>query len=403
MASGRSEQRGAGSRYITEEDVRMTVVTLLQPGRIVFGVGSSTHGVEFILGMGRRRAMIVAAPPVRKLAESLGATLTKGGASVIVYAEIANEPTVGSFEAALAAARAFCPDAVVGLGGGSALDVSKLIAALHNSDQDVRATFGLNKLGPRTTYLACLPTTSGTGSEVSPNAILLDEGDHLKKGVVSPYLVPDVALVDPAFTLSVPPPVTAATGIDALVHCVEAYVNRFAHPLVDLYALEGVRLIGSSLLRAVQHGDDLQARTQMARGSLYGGLCLGPVNTAAVHALAYPLGGEFHVAHGVSNAVLLAPVLQFNLPAAPDRYADVAVALGAEAGGSVLETAQRGVERMRELARSCGIPRGLSELGIPHEAIPALARSAMTVTRLLKNNVRELTQADAEAIYRGAY
>jgi alcohol dehydrogenase class IV len=381
----------------------MTVVTLLQPGRIVFGAGSSTQGAEHILGLGHRRALIVTAPPIRGLAGSLATTLIHGGASVSLYAEVANEPTIGTFEAALAAARACSPDVVIGVGGGSALDVSKLVAALHNSSQAVRDVFGLNKLGPRSTYLACLPTTSGTGSEVSPNAILLDEADRLKKGVVSPYLVPDAAFVDPALTLSVPPDVTAATGMDALVHCVEAYVNQFAHPLVDLYAMEGIRLIGASLLQAVQHGDDLEARTQMARGSLYGGLCLGPVNTGAVHALAYPLGGEFHIAHGVSNAVLLAAVLQFNLPAAPERYARVGLALGVQPGDSALETAQRGVERLRELARSCGIARGLAELGIPAEAIPGMARAAMTVTRLLKNNVRELTLADAEAIYRAAY
>ena len=381
----------------------MTAVTLLQPGRIVFGMGSSTQGAEFMLGLGLRRVLIVTAPPIAELAESFAATLRQGAASVLIHADVATEPTIHTFEAALQAARSYSPDAVVGLGGGSALDVAKLAAAFSKGGEDVRQAFGINKLGPRTTYLACLPTTSGTGSEVSPNAILLDDADHLKKGVVSPYLVPDAAFVDPELTLSVPPAVTAATGMDALVHCIEAYVNRFAHPLVDLYALEGIRLVGSSLLQAVQHGDDLQARTHMARGSLYGGLCLGPVNTAAVHALAYPLGGEFHVAHGVSNAVLLAHVVQYNLPAAPERYADVGLALGVPAGGSAFETAQRGVDRMRELSRSIGIARGLSELGISAEAIPGLARSAMTVTRLLKNNVRELTLADAEAIYRAAY
>jgi alcohol dehydrogenase class IV len=381
----------------------MTMLTLLQPRRIVFGVGSSTQGAEYLLGRGLQQALIITAPPIRGLAESLAAVLSKGGATVSLYADIASEPTIHAFEAARHAARAFRPDVVIGLGGGSALDVSKLVAALHYGAQDVRDGFGTNRLGARSTYLACLPTTSGTGSEVSPNAILLDEADHLKKGVVSPWLVADAAFVDPALTLSVPPAVTAATGMDALVHCLEAYANRFAHPLVDLYALEGIRLIGCSLLQAVQHGDDVEARTRMARGSLYGGLCLGPVNTAAVHALAYPLGGEFHVAHGVSNAVLLPHVMQYNLPAAPERYADIALALGAEAGGSALDTAQRGVDLLRQLGRDCGIPGGLSELGIPATAIPGMARSAMTVTRLLKNNLRELTLADAEAIYRAAY
>src|SRR5439155_14470982 len=153
---------------------------------------------------------------------------------------------------------------------------------------------------------------------------------QLKKAAISPHLVSDAAYVDPALTMSVPPAVTAATGMDALTHCIEAYANRFAHPVVDMYALQGIRLIAANLPLAVERGDDLEARTNVALGSLYGGMCLGPVNTAAVHALSYPLGGEFKVAHGVSNAVLLPHVLEFNLSAAPQRYADIAVALGAQ-------------------------------------------------------------------------
>jgi alcohol dehydrogenase class IV len=303
----------------------------------------------------------------------------------------------------LAAARSAKPDAVIGLGGGSAMDVAKLIAALYDGRQDVRDVFGIDVLSSRTLQLACLPTTAGTGSEVSPNAILLDEAEGLKKGIVSPHLVPDAAYVDPLLTVTVPPAVTAATGIDALTHCIEAYANRFAHPMIDLYALQGIRLIAGSLLRAVQNGEDLESRTDVALGSYYGGLCLAPVNTAAVHALAYPLGSEFHVAHGVSNAVLLPHVLRFNLPAAPERYAEMAVALGVEASSSAEETAQQGLDRISELCQQCGIPSGLSELGVPEEAIPGMAVAAMKVTRLLKNNLRQVTAADAEDIYRAAF
>jgi alcohol dehydrogenase class IV len=353
--------------------------------------------------LGLSRVFIVTSPPIVGLAEPLADALRKASASVTIYSEIATEPTVEMFEAALEAAHAVEPDAIIGVGGGSAMDVAKLVAALHSSQQNVREVFGINRLASRHRYLACLPTTSGTGSEVSPNAILLDEVYQLKKGVVSPHLVPDAAYVDPSLTLTLPPPVTAATGMDALTHCIEAYANRFAHPIVDLYTLQGIRLIGANLLQAVEKGDDPEARANMALGSLYGGLCLGPVNTAAVHALAYPLGGEFHVAHGVSNAVLLPPVLEFNLPAAPERYAKIALALGVEAGSTTSETAQRGLDKIRELSRRCGIPRGLSELGVPAEAIPRMAQSAMKVTRLLKNNLRELTAVDAEAIYRAAH
>ena len=321
----------------------------------------------------------------------------------MIWDGVSQEPTIQIFLDALAAARQTRADVVIGLGGGSAMDVAKLVAALVDSSQDIRDAFGIGRLAGRSTYLVCVPTTSGTGSEVSPNAILLDESDQLKKGVISPHLMPDAAYVDPILTLSVPPAVTAATGMDALTHCIEAYANRLAHPMIDLYALQGVRLIAQNLVRAVEHGDDLAARTNLALGSLYGGIVLGPVNTGAVHALAYPLGGEFHVAHGVSNAVLLPHVLEFNLPAAPDRYAQIAIALGAQRANDDLETARRGLEIIRELSRRCAIPSRLSELNIPREAIERMARSALTVTRLLERNVRALTLADAIEIYRRAF
>jgi alcohol dehydrogenase class IV len=292
---------------------------------------------------------------------------------------------------------------VVGFGGGSPMDVAKLVAALLASRQDITEAFGIGNLaGARSTYLACLPTTAGTGSEVSPNAVLLDDAAKLKKAAISPQLVPDAAYVDPTLTLTVPPAVTAATGIDALTHCIEAYANKFAHPMVDTFALEGIRLISSNLQRAVEHGDDVAARTAVARGSLYGGMCLGPVNTAAVHALSYPLGSEFHVAHGVSNAVLLPHVLEFNLPAAPHRYADIAVAMGASRSDDDLATARHGLERVRELSRRCGIPAHLADLGVPADAIERMAAAAMTVTRLLDRNVRAVTLPDALDIYRRA-
>ncbi len=284
------------------------------------------------------------------------------------------------------------------------MDVAKLVAAfLEPGRHTLSEAIGIGKLRIRETPLICLPTTAGTGSEVSPIAILLDETDDLKKGVISEYLVPDAAFVDPLLTISMPPDVTASTGLDALTHCIEAYANRGAHPVVDTWALEGIRLIALHLVRAVQRGEDLEARTRMAQASLYGGLCLGPVNTAAVHALAYPLGGEFHVAHGVSNAVLLPHVLEFNLPAAPARYADIAVALGVERTPDALDTARRGVQKLTELSRACRIPEHLTELGVPETAIDRMARAAMTVTRLLERNVRVVTESDARDIYRKAF
>jgi alcohol dehydrogenase class IV len=191
--------------------------------------------------------------------------------------------------------------------------------------------------------------------------------------------------------------------MDALTHCVESYANLFAHPIIDIYAMQGIKLIGANLKLAYENGENVEARTKMSLGSLYGGLCLGPVNTGAVHALSYPLGGEFHVSHGVSNSLLLPYVLEFNIPAMPERYAQIAIALGVEPASSDLETAQRGLERIKQLSHECNIPAKLSGLGVPREAIKRMAESAMTVTRLLKNNPRELKQSDAEKIYEKAY
>jgi alcohol dehydrogenase class IV len=328
--------------------------------------------------------------------------LESRGVTVTVYGGVDTEPSVSVFEAVLDVARSARPDAVAGIGGGSPLDTAKAVAALHDSEQGLRDVFGIGLLKGRSTHLVCLPTTAGTGSEVSPNAIFLDETDLLKKGVISPFLVPDAAYVDPLLTHSVPAPVTAATGVDAMIHCLEAYTNKFAHPTVDLYALQGIRLIAAHLARAVKQGDDAEAREKLALGALYGGLCLGPVNTAAVHALAYPLGGEFKVSHGVSTALLLVPVTEFNIPAAPGRYADVARAMGVNGEGSDEEVARRGLERIMALNAECGLPSRMSAVGVPEEALPRIVESGMTVTRLLKNNPREVTAEDAERIYRAA-
>ena len=377
-------------------------VILRNPRTLVFGAGCVDRCADDLAAHGARRAFVVSGPSTRALAEPFDNRLRSLGVHVTVCDRIGREPTVDMFRTALSAARDARADSVVGFGGGSPMDVAKLVAALLTSKQDIRDVFGIGKLAARGAYLACVPTTAGTGSEVSPNSVILDEAESLKKAVISPHLVPDAAYVDPMLTISVPASVTAATGMDALTHCIEAYANRFAHPMVDLYALEGIRQIARNLAQAVKQGSDVPARTAVALGSLYGGMCLGPVNTGAVHALAYPLGSEFHVAHGVSNAVLLPHVLEFNLPAAPARYAAVARALGAEPASDDQKTAHRGLQIIRELSKTCGIPARMTQLGVPSDAVERMARSAMTVTRLLERNVREVKFEDAIEIYRRA-
>ena len=393
----------------------MKAITLLQPQKIVFGTGCIQTFTDDYKKMGLRRLFVLTAPPIRPLIEGTLDELKAAGIAVEVFQDIVAEPTVNDFKRILEEARQFQADSVAGIGGGSVLDVTKLVAAFIDSDQQVEDCFGTGFIRRKGLWFACLPTTAGTGSEVSPNAILLDERDHLKKGIVSPFLIADAAYVDPKLTWTVPAKVTADTGMDALTHCIEAYTNKFAHPSVDIYALQGIRLIAANLERAVTLARDnkpadlsdnpayVEAREALAFGSLYGGLCLGPVNTAAVHALSYPLGGEFHIPHGLSNAILLPSVMKFNMPANIKRHAEVAIALGCEPGKNDEETAQRGVDFIYRLAAAVGIPDKLTALGIPQTAVDGMAKAAMQVQRLLKNNPREVTEQDARDIYNSLY
>ncbi|MHB1022927.1 MAG: iron-containing alcohol dehydrogenase [Acidobacteriaceae bacterium] len=385
----------------------MKPVLLQQVPRLVVGSGSLMQCRDSLLEAGLQknfgRLWIVASPSTRRFAEKLVDGLPADRFSISIDDSVRCEPTVQMFDAMLQRARPFAPDVVVGIGGGSPLDVAKLLAALMRSEQTIHEVFGIGLLASRHTGLVCVPTTAGTGSEVSPNAILLDEAAQMKKAVVSPYLVPDAAFIDPELCVGVPAAVTAATGLDALTHCIEAYANNFAHPLVDAFALEGIRKIAQTLATAVRAPQNLAAREGMALGSLYGGLCLGPVNTAAVHALSYPLGSWFHVAHGHANALLLPHVMQFNLPAAPARYAEIARAFGVQASGTDEVVAQAGIERLWQLIRETGLEMRLAALGIAEEEIPRMAAAGLGVQRLMKNNVRAMTQADAEGIYRAAY
>jgi alcohol dehydrogenase len=380
----------------------MNTVILQQP-RILFGDGTCRDAPAEFKRAGWKRLFVVTGPSIAAANSAQLALWGEAGLEVVVCDAVNREPEIELFEQVMSAARAAKPDVIIGFGGGSPLDVAKLVAALYDGREQIRAVFGIGLLNARALPLVCIATTAGTGADVSPNAVLLDEAERLKKGVVSPHLVPDLAICDPELTHSMPPAVTAATGIDAFVHCAEAYANKHAHPLVDAYALQGVRRIGRSIEKVVRDGTERAARADVMLGALFGGLCLGPVNTAAVHALSYPLGGEYRIAHGIANSLLLPHVFRFNLPAMPSRYADIALALGCARAPSDLATGEAGLRRIVQMSRQCGIPQRLRDVGVPEAHLPRLAAQAMKVTRLLKNNPRELTAEDAERIYREAY
>lgn len=381
----------------------MRVVNLYNPGKLVFGIDSLEQFTGDFLKSANKRLYVFTVPQIMDLLSMQIDLLKAKGINIILNTAITREPSFSDFEESLKEVRDFNPECIAGIGGGSVMDMAKIIAVFNTFNQPVKDFIGINRLTERKTQLICIPTTSGTGSEVSPNSILLDESDGSKKGIISPFLVPDAAYIDPKLTLSLPPEITAYTGLDAFTHCIEAFVNKNAHPLVDGFALGGISLISRNLTLAYHDGNNLEARTKLAVGSLYGGMCLGPVNTAAIHALAYPLGSYYKIAHGLANAVLLPHVLNYNLPEAIDRYTSVAKAMGIENHTSAYELAQDGIDHINTIIRACGIPIHLKELGVKERDIPKMADSAITVQRLLKNNVREVSVKDATEIYENAF
>ena len=298
-----------------------------------------------------------------------------------------------------AAQQALGKTGVIGFGGGSSLDVAKLAALLAASNQPLAEAYGIgNAQGPRLP-LVLVPTTAGTGSEVTPISIVTT-GASEKMGVVSPLLLPDMALLDPELTLGLPAHVTAATGIDAMVHAIEAYasVNANNNPISRALAVEALGLMGRMLLRAVQKPDDLEARTGMLLGSMLAGQAFANSPVAAVHALAYPIGGHYKVPHGLSNALVLPHVLRFNAQVAPEAYAALLPHVFPDLPAmSVAEAALQFAESMADLSRACGLEQGLRDMGIAREALPILARDAMNQTRLLVNNPRPVDEAAAHA------
>ena len=383
--------------------IQKNFLKIFFPGKLVFGNGCLSNFAEEIAQLKSARVFIVTIEPLRNAIDGLKNTLITNAIEVLIDTSVVQEPTFSDFKKLIKKAAPFNPDLVIGIGGGSVLDIAKLVAAQLENEQQLKDYIGIGLLKGRKKKLVCVPATSGTGSEVSPNAILVDDNDNQKKGIISPHLVPDIVYVDPLLTLSVPSAITAATGLDALTHCLEAYTNKFAQPFIDVYAYEGIRLIAANIKIAVMDGNNKDAREKLAMGSLLGGFCLGPVNTAGVHALSYPLGSMFHLAHGLSNALLLPFVMEFNIPSAVKRYADVAIALGCQPQNNDEATAYAGVKKIKELIKACGIPASLREVNVPETAIQQMAADAMKIQRLLINNPREITEQDAVAIYKAAY
>lgn len=367
-------------------------ITLHQPRRLEIGANTAARVGDWAAGAAR--IFVLATPHTAAFADRLG---LKG--KVTIFADIPGEPDIATFDAAMQAARAAQPDLVIGLGGGSVMDVAKLVAAMWNGTQTLSDVAGPNKVTARSTRLVQIATTAGTGSEAGIRALITDAEKGAKIAVESPHLIADLAVLDPTLTFSVPASVTAATGIDAMAHCVEAFTNRNAHPVIDGYARMGIALVGRYLSRAVRDGQDTEAREGMMLASFYGGICLGPVNTAAGHALAYPLGPQLNLPHGLANAIIFPHVLAFNEQAAPAKTAEVITFLGLEtrASSDGLLNAAHG------FCADLGVEMRLSRHGATEDQLPRFAADAHAIRRLMDNNPREMSLAEVEAIYRAAY
>lgn len=332
------------------------------------------------------------------------AALEKGGASVQIFDSVTADPPETVILAARDTLLAHGATGVLGLGGGSSLDVAKLAAALAKSGADLAQSYGIGNLAAGRLPLVLVPTTAGTGSEVTPISIVTT-GEHTKMGVVSPVLLPDVALLDPGLTTGLPAHVTAATGIDAMVHAIEAHCSASANnnPISRALAREALRLMGGALERAVNQPQDLPARSDMLLGSLLAGQAFANSPVAAVHALAYPIGGRFGVPHGLSNALVLPHVLRFNAVTAPDAYAEIARIPFPDLKGEGTVLALAFCDALTDLARRTGLPQRLRDVSIPQEALAPMAEDAMKQQRLLINNPRPVIYADALAIYEAAW
>lgn len=377
--------------------------------QILCEIGASQRLAELCRERGAQRVLIVTDPGISKLGllDAVLPGFAPASVSVEVFDQVVADPPEAILLAAVMQAKVLKAQLIIGFGGGSSMDVAKLVALLAHPDcsQELAQIYGVGNARGQRLPLILVPTTAGTGSEVTQISIITT-GETTKMGVVSPLLLPDLALLDAELTLGLPPAVTAATGIDAMVHAIEAYTSALKkNPLSDLLAREALRLLAANLDEVVHNGANCEARQAMLLGSCLAGQAFANAPVAAVHALAYPLGGHFHIPHGLSNALVLPHVLGFNASVAAPLYAELAplvVGKQLRAGGVVQQTEQF-IGALADFSERSGLPMRLRDAGVPQEMLPTLALDAMQQQRLLVNNPREMTEAHALAIYQVAY
>lgn len=371
---------------------------------IIVKRGGSSNLAKFIQDRNGSSVLIVTDPGVLSagLLDSALLNFKSLGLRYQIYSEVQADPSIVVIEKAIKAAQNCKSDYIVGFGGGSSMDVAKLVALLALGKEKLEDIYGIDKVkGPRLP-LILIPTTAGTGSEVTKSSVVT-VSESEKKGVLSPYLLPDLALLDAELTLGLPAHITAATGIDAMVHAIEAFTTKhLKNPMSDCIAKEALRLLSGNLHQVVAHGDDIVARENMLLGACLAGMAFANAPVAGVHALAYPIGARFHVPHGLSNSLVLGPVMRFNAEVAHEMYAELGQIINPGLQGSSQEQAYQLADYMGGLAGNLGLPQRMTEVGIDADDVDQLAVDAMLQTRLLMNSPREITYKDAVAIYQEA-
>lgn len=374
--------------------------------RITFGCGSLENLGNEIKRVNGSKVLVVTDPGLKSagVLDAVMAVLDKAKLNTTVFADVEPDPRVEVALAAAAAARAFGPDVIVGLGGGSSLDISKIASVLCTNEGPIEKYFGMELVPRPGVPLILIPTTAGTGSEMTSICVLSDTKNKVKKGIVSEHMFARTALLDPQLTLALPPRVTAMTGMDALVHAIESYVGVRASVFTDTLNLQAIRLVAANLRLAYANGANLAARENMLHASCLAGMAFSNTQNGLDHALALAIGGKFHLPHGLLTAFILPWVMEFNLIAAPKKFIQIAKAFGETPKRlSEIEAARLSVKAVRALLDDVGISYRLSSYGVPREEFPALAKATVGAVRLISNNPRSVTEQDVIGILEANY
>ncbi len=365
--------------------------------RIRFGAGSLETLGEEVRRLEGSRVLVVTDPGIVKAGvfEAVKTVLDKAGLAVTAFTEVESDPSLETAQACIQAATFARPDVVVGVGGGSSLDLAKVAAVMITNEGPIEAYFGMELVPRPGVPLVLIPTTAGTGSEMTSISVLSDTQNQVKKGIVSRYLFARAAILDPLLTLELPQRVTATTGMDALVHAIESFVGVRATVFTDTLNLRAIRLVAGNLRQAFCNGRNVAARENMLYASCLAGMAFSNTQNGLDHALALAIGGRYHLPHGLLTAFLLPGVMEFNAIAVPHKFAQIAEAFGEPVAGlSELEAARRAVAAVRALLDDLGISTRLGDYGVSRQDIPAIARAALGATRLIGNNPRTVTEAD---------